>query len=549
MTGLTQSMARARPGGWLVAISHAVILAEGWTRRAIAFSAGAVGALAMAPVDLLPAMAVALSVAVWLIDGSAEGDPAGGARTLLASLRRAAGAGWWWGFGYFLAGLWWLGAAFLVEADKFAWALPLGVLGLPMGLALFPTLGFALARLVWSPGGARVLALAAGLTASEWLRGNILTGFPWNAPGMAFGGHLVLAQVAALVGLWGLTILAIAILAAPATLADPRPRRFARSPLAFALIGLAMIAGFGVLRLAGAQDDVVPNVRLRIMQPALPQDAKFRPDKGVEILQRYLDLSDRAASAERSGVADVTHLIWPESPFPFILSQEAPALAQIARSLKGATTLITGAARREGRDAYYNSIHVIGPDGQIRATYDKVHLVPFGEYLPLRPLLNALGVTQFVHIPGGFSAGTRRRLLEVPGLPPVAPLICYEAIFPGEATPQAGDGAARPGLILNVTNDAWFGTTFGPWQHLTQARLRAIEEGLPMIRAANSGVSAVIDAQGRIRAELPLGVADVLDAALPKPLAPTIFAQYGRWLSLALGLLALAGALIGRLQR
>ncbi len=542
-------MTRARPGDRFAALAHAVILAEGWTRRMIAFAAGAVGALAMAPLDLLPAMAVSLTLAVWLIDGSAEGDPAGG-RALLASLRRAASAGWWWGFGYFLAGLWWLGSAFLVEADKFAWALPLGVVGLPMGLALFPALGFALARALWSAGGARILAFAFALTATEWLRGNVLSGFPWNAPGMALGGHLVLAQIASVVGLWGLTLLALAILSSPATLADPRPRRFARSPVGLALIALAVIAGFGALRLAGAENGVVANVRLRIMQPSLPQDAKFRPELGAQILQRYLDLSDRAASAERSGVADVTHLIWPESPFPFLLAREASALARIAQALKGGTVLITGAARREGQsEAYFNAIHVIGPDGAIRASYDKTHLVPFGEYLPLRGFWRALGITQFVHIPGGFTAGVRRRLLEAPGLPPIAPLICYEAIFPGEATPEQAEGAARTGLLLNLTNDAWFGTTFGPWQHLAQARLRAIEEGLPMVRAANSGVSAVIDAQGRIRAELPLGVADVLDSPLPKALAPTPFSRFGHWSAAALALLALAGAAIARLQR
>ncbi|MBK9080990.1 MAG: apolipoprotein N-acyltransferase [Rhizobiales bacterium] len=500
----------------------------------------------MAPVDAAPAMAVSLTLAVWLIDGSA----AGGGLASPAALRRAAAAGWWWGFGYFLAGLWWLGAAFLVEADKFAWALPLGVLGLPAGLALFPALGFALSRLVWSTGGWRVLALAAGLGASEWLRGNIFTGFPWNALGMAFGGNLVLAQASAWIGLWGLTLAVVAICAAPATLADPVRRRLARSPVGYALIAFAALIAFGGLRLAGAGEEVVKGVKLRVMQPNLPQDAKFRPENKDAILTRYLDLSDRATSPQSTGVADATHLIWPESAFPFILSRDAGALARIGAALKGGTTLITGAARLdEQAAAYFNAIQVVSPGGAIVESYDKAHLVPFGEYLPFKGMWRALGITQFVHIPGGFTAGARRRPLTVPGLPAVAPLVCYEAIFSGEVTPEGRDEARRPGLMLNVTNDGWFGATSGPYQHLAQARLRAVEEGLPLVRAANTGVSAVIDPYGRIRASLPLGVADVLDAPLPAAISPPPFARWGHWAALLLGALCLAGALVGRLQR
>jgi len=539
---------RTDGGRGLTGLAHAVLLSDGWRRRLIAVGAGAVGALAMAPLHLLPALAVSLSIAVWLIDGAAAAR-ADGRGALFPSLRRAFADGWFWGFGYFVAGLWWIGEAFLVEPDKFAWALPLGVLGLPAGLALFPALGFALARLLWSPSGARVLALAAGLTGAEWLRGNVLTGFPWNTPGMAFGGHLALAQAASAIGLWGLTLAAIAICAAPATLADPRRRALWRAPIGWALAGFAALLGFGGLRLAAEPPGQVAGVRLRIMQPDLPQDAKFNPRNRDAILKRYLDLSDRATSPERTGVADVTHLIWPESAFPFILARDAAALSQIGSALKGKTHLITGAAREGGARDYYNAIQVVGPNGEILDSVDKVHLVPFGEYLPLEPMFRALGITQFVHIPGGFTPGPRRRTLVAPGLPPIAPLICYEAIFPGEVLPAQGPGDKRPGLMLNVSNDAWFGRLAGPWQHFAHARLRAVEEGLPMIRAANSGVSAVIDPYGRIIASLPVGVADVIDAGLPKALAPTIFARVGHWPALALGGLFVALALIGRRRR
>lgn len=543
---MSASAGAATPSGGrgLRALAHAVILSEGWRRRLIAIGAGATGALAMAPLHLLPAMAVSLSLAVWLIDGAvaANADGRGGA---LASARRAFVDGWFWGFGSFVAGLWWIGEAFLVEPDKFAWALPLGVLGLPAGLALFPALGFALARLMWSPSGVRVLALAAGLSAAEWLRGNILTGFPWNVPGMALGGHLVTAQAASVVGLWGLTLLATAICAAPATLADPGRRALARAPIVWAFAAFVALLGFGALRLAAEPPGPVAGVRLRIMQPDLPQDAKFNPRNRDAILKRYLDLSDRATSPERSGVADVTHLIWPESAFPFILARDAAALSQIGAALKGKTHLITGAAREGGTRDYYNAIQVVAPNGAILDSVDKVHLVPFGEYLPFERLFRALGITQLVHIPGGFTPGPRRRALTVPGLPPLAPLICYEAIFPGEVLPAEGGVAA----LLNVSNDAWFGRLAGPWQHFAHARLRAVEEGLPMIRAANSGVSAVIDPYGRVLAALPVGVADVIDSPLPQKLAPTLFARLRNIPALALGLLFAALALAGRARR
>lgn len=503
-----------------------LVLSWGWQRRFAAMAAGAVGALALAPFGMLPALIVSLSIAVWLIDGVA-------APTRRQAALSAFATGWWFGFGYFLAGLWWLGAAFLVEADRFAWLMPLGVIALPAGLALFHGLGFAIARLFWSHGPARILAFAAGLSISEWLRGNVLTGFPWNNYGMALGEHLWLAQSASLIGLYGLTTLALVIGAAPATLAASEPQWRWRMPVIAALLMAGMTA-FGALRVPSAPSPVVADVRLRIMQPNLAQDARFRIENRDEIMRRYLTLSDRATSPRATGVADVTHLIWPESAFPFLLARDATALAQIASLLPPGVTLITGAARaveplpgeRAGR--YRNAIHVIGDNGTILSSYDKVHLVPFGEYMPLGAAMSAfnaitgLDLRQFVAIPGGFEAGERRAILTVPGLPPVAPLICYEAIFPGEVVPEG----PSPGLLLNLTNDAWFGNTPGPYQHLMQARLRAVEEGLPLVRAANSGISAVIDPYGRILGSLPLGQEGVLDQSLPKSLEFTIYARF-----------------------
>jgi apolipoprotein N-acyltransferase len=449
-------------------------------------------------------------------------------------------AGWWWGFGYFVAGLWWLGAAFLVEADKFAWALPFGVLALPAGLAFFPALGFAVARLLWSSGPARILALAVGLCASEWLRAVVLTGFPWNEIGMALGQNLILAQFASIVGLHGLTLIAVAIFAAPATLADEGGGRWLTRPMVLASIALAGLAAFGVFRLSAPDAPLIAGVKLRLMQTDVPQDDSFAARNKDAIMRRYLDLSDRATSPKANGVADVTHLIWPESPFPFLLARDPKALAQIADLLRGGATLITGAARLaeplpgDRRPHYFNSIQVIDRHGALLDRYDKIHLAPFGEYLPWSDLLERLGVTQFVHFPGGFDAGSGPAVLHVPGLPDALPLICYEAIFPQDVGAQLRPGDSRAAWMLNLTDDAWFGRTPGPYQHFAQSRLRAIEQGLPLVRDANGGISAVVDGLGRIIAQLPLGVESVLDSPLPAPRPPTIYARFGALVPLSM---------------
>jgi apolipoprotein N-acyltransferase len=521
-----------------------IILSCGCRRRAIAFGSGAFGALALPPLSLFPLIAVPLTVAVWLIDGACDRESE---RSLLASVKAAFGAGWWMGFGYFLAGLWWVGSALLVEADKFAWALPLAVVALPAALAVFPGVGFALSRLLWSPGPLRIFALAFGLGAAEWARGLLFTGFPWNDLGMALGVNLALAQTASLVGLHGLTFLTIAIFAAPATLRRVSESRLKLAPTAAAALALALIGAFGGARLMAPTGATLPGVKLRLIQPNVGQDdATFSPENKQAILRRYFELSERATSPNRSGIRDVTHLIWPESAFPFILSSDTQAISEIVDFLGTGATLITGAARREDErpPRYFNSIEIVGRDGMSAQRYDKQHLVPFGEYLPFASLLQRAHLTQLVDIPGGFEPGSNQRILRVPGLPDAMAVVCYEAIFPIEF----GDfmsGAERPGWLLNVTDDAWFGLTPGPYQHYAQARLRAIELGLPLVRDANSGISAVLDGLGREVVSAPLGTESVLDAGLPQALAPTLQSRLGSGGAMMIGLAFLVAALAG----
>jgi len=503
------------------AVANAVVLSWGWRRAAIAFVAGAVSVLALAPFDLWPVLFLTFPIAVWLIDGSAAGR--------LNGIPAAAIAGWFFGFGYFFAGLYWVGHAFLVDAKTFGWLLPFAVTALPAGLAIFTAFGFALARLIWPRGAMRVIALAVALTAAEWLRGHILTGFPWNSYGYALTGSLLLAQSASIFGLWGLTFLAVTVFASPATLGDEAiGKGRSLAPFAVSLVLLAVMAGFGAWRLAKNPTRFVDDVRLRIMQPNLAQDEKFNYAARQKIMDRYLSLSDRATGPDNSGLSNVTHLIWPESAFPFFLTREGEAMAQIADLLPPGTMLITGAARAadpspDKRVRAYNSVYVIDHDGTVLSVYDKVHLVPFGEYLPFQATLEKLGLLQLTKLPGGFLSGDRLRSYELRGAPRFLPLICYEIIFPGAVVP-AGE---RPGWLLNVTNDAWFGISTGPFQHLQQARARAIEEGLPLVRAANNGISAIVDPLGRIVRQLPLGTDGVLDGPLPRSVTPTVYARFG----------------------
>lgn len=508
--------------GALMAVPNACLLAWGWRRRGLAFAAGCVSAFALPPYGWFPLLFVTFPALVWLLDGAIE---PGVRQSVRGRVTSGFSIGWWFGFGYFLAGLWWIGSAFLVEADRFAWMIPFAVLAMPVGLALFTATGAALAAVFWSDRWSRVLALALFLSLADWVRGHVLTGFPWNVFGYVFSKPLILTQTASLTGVYGLSFLAVLIFALPAVLADNRPFRARIAGLLASFALLAGMAVFGLVRLTLADDPGFSDVDVRIVQPAIAQAEKWVPENKGRIFDTYLDLTHKPLG----GTARVGHdrlIVWPESAVPFLLTHEPGALFRIAQALPPQTALITGAIRfeqsREG-PAYYNSVYLVDPDGEVRDVYDKVRLVPFGEYLPLRPILQRLGLEQLVDVPGTFHAGLRHRVMVPQTAPSFLPLVCYEAIFPD----LAGASDVRPGFLLNVTNDAWFGNTPGPYQHFAQARMRAIEQGLPLIRAANTGVSAVVDAKGRVIDSLPLLSRGVIDSRLPERLPLTVYARYG----------------------
>jgi apolipoprotein N-acyltransferase len=504
----------------LSVLPNTLLLAWGWRRRLLAVSSGALTAFALPPYDVSLVLVLTFPCLVWLLDGALE--PGRGRR--MEKLRTGFALGWLFGFGYFLAGLWWIGSAFLVEADRFAWLMPFAVLAMPAGLALFTGLGVALAALFWSGRFRRILLLAACLTLADWLRGHVLTGFPWNSFGHTVSGSLVLSQAASLVGLYGLTFLTVALASAPALLADARPLAERLRAVGFAAGTVLVLAAYGIVRLW--QPALPPaDLDIRIVQPSIDQKNKWRPELRDDIFRTFLDMTE----APLTGAARIGHRDWwcgRSRRVPFLLTQEPGALFRIGKALGGSAELVTGAIRAEGGAAgpdYYNSVYVIGGEGTVRGIYDKVRLVPFGEYVPLKSLADRLGLTSLAGPLDGFEAGYQPRVLSTSGSYRFLPLICYEAIFPG----RPDSLSATPAFLLNVTNDAWFGKTPGPYQHFAQARLRTIETGLPLIRAANTGISAIVDPRGVVIDELGIFEPGLIDGRLPQRLGSTVYGITG----------------------
>ncbi len=472
-------------------LAGGIMLLGGVRRAGLAILAGAVGALALPPFGFFAAMFLSFTLLVWLLDG-ATGNPERGHST---GLRTSFATGWLFGFGYFVAGLWWLGNALMLEADEFAWALPLAVLGLPAVLALFYGLATMIARLLWSDGFGRIAALSLGFGLAEWLRGFVATGFPWNAIGYAAMPMPLMMQSAHLVSVAGVTTLAVFVFSAPALLGT---RKGMVPGLAIAGALFSAHLGYGAYRLniPDADSPADRTLAVRLVQPMVDQSVKLENGDREEIFAEHLRLS---ALPSQEGEPRPEIIVWPETSLPFILTENPDALTRIGDMLGEGQVLITGAVRSEDQGAgqpvrYYNSVYLIGDQGQILAASDKVHLTPFGEYVPFEDVLRQFGIDNLVSLPGGFSAARMREALPLPSGVKLYPLICYEIVFPDEIP----DDLAGLDAILNITNDAWFGRSPGPYQHFLQARLRAVETGLPLIRAANNGISAVVDTRGRI---------------------------------------------------
>ena len=509
------------------ALARMVGAATGWRRSALAAALGAVSATALPPGHALPLLLISFTGLVWLIHAS-------------RSPWRAALAGWWFGFAHFLIGLYWIGAAFLTDPSRFGWLMAPAVIGLSAFFALFPALAAFAVRLNRLPIAGRVLAFAVAWTAVEWLRGNILSGFPMNLMGTVWMPSLGMIQSTAWFGVYGLSFLTVLAAAAPASLAVPRAdehsgrRPWLLPAAAFALLAIIWVGG--QVRLALAPDLVPTGVNLRLVQANVDQSRKWEDGAREAALAQHVILS------HEPGFDEAEIVIWPEAAATFFLDESRTLMDFVSRAAPPGGHVITGAPRRTrsaGRTiAYWNSLHALAPGGNVIASYDKHHLVPFGEYMPLRAIIN-LRVLTFGAVDS--SPGPGPRTLRLPNVPPFSPLICYEAVFPGEVVAGAAAPNERPQWLLNVTNDAWFGQTAGPHQHFQAARLRAVEEGMPLVRAANTGISAVVDSFGRVVGQLGLGEAGVLDAPLPPALpTQTPMARLGGWTLAILLLLAAA---------
>ncbi|WP_246020578.1 apolipoprotein N-acyltransferase [Paracoccus subflavus] len=442
---------------------------------------------------------------------------------------RAAGArGAFWpmlagGLGWFGLSMHWIVEPFLVEPDIYGWMAPFALVLLAAGGALFWAIPAGLAARLALPGPRRAVAVAAALVLSDWMRGWIFTGLPW-----ALTGHVWIdtpvAQAAAYAGAIGLCLVTLTLAALPSLL----------RPLAAVMPAVALTGGLwlaGAARLATPLPPDTPTL-LRIVQPNAEQHLKWDPEWAAVFFQRLLDLS--AAPGPRDLV------IWPETAVNFLLEDAGPVLPAMAQA--AGAPLVMGIQRREG-SRFHNSLVTLNPDATVSGTYDKFHLVPFGEYIPWGDALARVGIGAFAAQQGnGYSPGPGPAVMTAPGIPDFQPLICYEAIFPQHL--RGLD--RRPAWLLQATNDAWFGQFSGPYQHLAQARLRAIESGLPLVRAANTGVSAVIDPHGTVRQSLSLGVSGKIDAALPAALPETPWMRWGNIPAVLLAVLALAAALLRR---
>ena len=496
----------------------------GWRRFLLALGAGAGSALAFAPLNVFPALLLGLAILVLLLDGADQSPH---------PFRKAFVAGWAFAFGQYLIGWHWIGYAFMVDPSAHLWQMPFAILILTGGVALYTGIACALAACFWQDGPARILVFAIFYAAAEWIRGHAFTGFPWNLSAYGWGASLAVLQSLSVLGAYGLSLLTVLLGASLAEFCAPHRRNLLPLAMAVLFVGLWV---FGAARLAAPEAEV-PGVKVRLVQPDVPQNEKYLRRYIGRNWQRLIDLSRKPGQ--------VTHIIWPEAAPPFLLERSPVALDEIARLTVGGQSLITGSARAErsaDKISFYNALYIFGPGGRKIAVYDKFHLVPFGEYVPFAGLLSYLSISKLTEGQEGFSAGDGPHVYQLPGAPDVTPLICYEIIFPGAVTTDV-----RPGWLVNVTDDSWFGPWAGPKQHLLIARARAIEEGLPVARAANTGISAMIDPYGRIISALPLDHVGVVDAALPRALAATLYARFADMIfAILLGSVAISALVMSR---
>lgn len=460
----------------------------------ILFFAGLLSALAFAPFFCFPILIITLSFFMWVLNHAQKA-------------KRAALFGFAFGAGLGVSSLGWVCNALMIDNGSFAVFIPVCLIGLALFLGFFWMLSAWVA--FYAPSGIkRWIAFACSVVFFEWVRSWFLTGFPWNLIGSVWTDNLYFLQFASVWGVYGLTFVTVMIFTATGLLPN-------KKPLVFALILASVITAGGWLRLYQATPEDVFGVNLRIVQPNIQQTLKWNPQKAEDNLNTLIRLS-------KTKNEEITHVIWPESAIPYLLENNPTERLRLMSAIRQGGTLITGALRIVSREKRQlaNSIFMIDHLANIVGYADKAHLVPFGEYIPFR---NILPLDKVVPIQSDFVAGKKVKTIMVPKAVPAALLVCYEIIFSGRVT----DKNNHPQWIVNVTNDGWYGISPGPFQHLGMAQLRAVEEGLPVVRAANTGISALISPYGEILSYKALNTQGVIDTKLPRATEPTIYSQFG----------------------
>lgn len=471
----------------------------GWRRSAASCAFGVLAVLSLPPFFWLPVVIIAYGGLFWLLSHA-------------PSLRRAFWDGFFWGWGYFIAGLYWFTIALLTEPEKFAWLIPFALFGLTAVIAIYVGITALLYAFVRRGNIVDTLWFGAIWVWVELARGHLFTGFPWNLAGYAMMASDSLMQAASVVGIYGLSFVVVIVAIVPAALVMKVPHARIAILISYGLFVAMFYWGQERIQQAG-EAELHEGITLRLVQANIAQHHKWDPKLQFEGLRRHVTLS------EREGADKVTHIIWPETAVPYVIRADSTLTRRMGDMLTPGQVLITGGLHAQD-DNLWNAIAAIDHNGTIIGRYDKHKLVPFGEFLPLRWLIPA-----WLETPVGmkdFSAGKGPQTVNWQGLPPVSPLVCYEAIFP-----ELSVGETRPAFLLALTNDAWFGLSTGPHQHFHMARLRAVEQGLPLVRVANTGISAVADSYGRIMAMMALGKEGVLDVSLPRALpVPTWYAAH-----------------------
>ncbi len=501
----------------LVRLRRRIGALRGWRRALASIGFGLIGAAAVPPLHLFFCLIPSFVGFVWLLDGA-------------KSRWRGMWDGFFWGMGYFVPSLYWIIMSMLVDVEQFWWMIPFSLFGLPAFMATYTAGAGFFASGFKRTGLFRIFLLAGVWGLWEWARGTWATGFPWAAVSYTWSADapplLAILQLTALVGAYGLSALTVLVAAMPAYLGDetvfvPQNGGFWRltRPLFCTLVGCCLALGWGLWRLAPGSDPIVPDSVVRIVSSNFPQLPHYSLEADIARLRGLI------AYANRPGKERIAATVWPEGAVDFYLNREPNIRAAIATAVPPQGILITGTLRAPSQQTEeqiaWNNVSVLDGTGTIIGSYDKAHLVPFGEYVPYRSYLKFAPI---VARRVGFGTGPGAQTLALPNLPAVSPVICYEAIFPHDVV----DEDNRPGWIANLTNDSWFGFSTGPYQHFVISRTRAVEEGIPMVRAANGGISGLFDAHGRTIAIMPLGSDGILDVNLPEKLPEnTIYGQYG----------------------